>query len=152
MYSLLWPGHFNFLYSCVGYWKLLYWFGDPLSCQASGHDQWKVCIYSISSRSPICQEGSNSWNRIFVVYQLFEFQVQVGDHWPCGGKAALDFKWRGCSRENVGKNQNPQKIRLPAKPKNIMGPLLTSKAKKKETHKPVYEVIKIVLKVQCATQ
>ena len=36
--------------------------------------------FIVSSRSPICQEGSNSWNRILVIYQLFEFQVQVDDH------------------------------------------------------------------------
>ena len=31
----------------------------------------------------------------------------------------------------MGKNQNPKKfLGLPAKPKNVMGPLLTSKAKK----------------------
>ena len=141
MYSLLWPGHFNFLYSCVGYWKLLYWFGDPLSCQASGHDQWKVCIYYISSRLQFCQEGNNSWNRLSVVFELFECQLQVGNLCPGGwGEGALDFKWRGCSREHVSKNQNPKKfLRLPAKPKNVMGPLLTSKAKKEtlEAHSPL---------------
>ena len=82
MCSLLWPGHFIF-YSCVGYWRVLYWFGDPLSCQASGNDQWKVCIYYISSQSQFCQEGNNSWTRIFVVFQLFESPAQVCN--PCLG-------------------------------------------------------------------
>ena len=36
------------------------------------------------------------------------------------------------AREKMWAKSKPQKIRLPAKPKNIMGPLLTSKAKKKK--------------------
>ena len=84
MCSLLWPGHFNFFYSCVGYWTLLNWFGDPLSCQASGNDQWKVCIYYIFSRSQFCQEGNSSWTHICLVFELFEWQVQVGNLCPGG--------------------------------------------------------------------
>ena len=132
MCSLLWPGHFIF-YSCVGYWRVLYWFGDPLSCQASGNDQWKVCIYYISSQSQFCQEGNNSWTRIFVVFQLFESPAQVcnpclgGGGWGGWREGALDFEWRGCS--NGGKNQNQKKfLGLPTEPKNVMGPFLTSKA------------------------
>ena len=57
-----------------------------------------------------------------------------------GGRreGALDFKWRGCL--NGGKNQNPPKfLGLPTEPKNVMGPLLTSKAKKEtlEVHSPL---------------
>ena len=85
MCSLIWPGHFNFFYSCVGYWRILYWFGDPLSCQASANDQWKVCIYYIFSQSQFCQDGNNSWNRIDLVFQLFECQAQVGHLCRGGG-------------------------------------------------------------------
>ena len=80
MCPLFWPGYsILFFYSCVGYWNIQYWFGDPLSCQESGNDQWKVCIYYIFSRSQFCQDGNNSWNRIDLVFQLFECQVQVGN-------------------------------------------------------------------------
>ena len=110
MCSLLWPGHFNFFYSCVGYWRVRYWFGDPLSCQASGNDQWKVCICHIFSWSQFRQEGINSWTQIFLVFQLYEYQVQVGNlYLGVGGrKGALDFKRRGCS--NGGKTQNQKNI------------------------------------------
>ena len=144
MCSLRWPGHFNFFYSCAGSWRVLYWFGDPLSCQESGNDQWKVCIYYIFSLSPFGQEGNYSWNRIFLVSQLFECHLQVGNLYPGEGgegggrEGALDFKWRGCS--NGGKNQNQKKfLGLPTEPKNVMGPLLTSKAKKEalEVHSPL---------------
>ena len=137
MCPLLWPGHFNFFYSCVGYWTIRNWFGDPLSCQASGNDQWKVCIYYIFSRSQLCQEGNNSPTRRDVVSQLFECQVQVGNPCPGGGGGCSEFKSRRCS--NRGKKQNPKEfLGLPTEPKNVMEPLLTSKAKKEtlEAHSP----------------
>ena len=112
MCSLLWPGHFDFFYSCVGLWRILYWFGDPLSCQESGNDQWKVRIYYIFSRIQFCQEGNNSWIRIFLVSQFFQCQVQVSNLCPGEGgggrEGALDFKWLGCL--NGGKNQNQKKF------------------------------------------
>ena len=112
MCSLLWPGHFDFFYSCVGLWRILYWFGDPLSCQESGNDQWKVRIYYIFSRIQFCQEGNNSWIRIFLVSQFFQCQVQVSNLCPGEGGGGEG----GCSGFQVtrmlewGQKSKPKKI------------------------------------------
>ena len=67
---------------------------------------------------------------------------------PSTGRWSLTLRGEGCSgfqvtrmlEKKCGQKSKPQKIRLPAKPKNIMGPLLTSTAKKKketlEAHSP----------------
>ena len=71
-----------------------------------------------------------------LVFQLFECQVQVGNLCPVRGEGGGG----GCSGFQVtrmpewGKNQNPKKfLGFPTEPKNVMGPLLTSKVKKRNT-------------------